>query len=182
MNISWVLSDSLILDPTVDVIKLKEIGSFWGSWRTWRAYQTDNVLCHDLDKADELIKRAFHASCNFYLPNSIYTTLNSPKGVRLYEGDFIHDVNHKEEIIALHLAATTSDIVLLLGFNFQEEETIADKLIEHRAHNYRSLTRQVIKDNPTVQWVVIDHPADFRKDLLEFENLTKDTLANVLTF
>jgi len=180
MNISWVFSDATDLDHTVNLTKLKNIGSFWGSWRTWRAYQTDNVVCHTMTKADELIKREFHKACNFYIPNSIYTTLDRPSGVHLYEGDFIHDVDHQEEIVAMHLAASTSDIVLLIGFDFSEQEKNLDKLLEHRAHNYRSLTKQAIKDNPQVQWLIINHPSKIRIDLTELDNLSLDSLENIV--
>jgi hypothetical protein len=118
--------------------------------------------------------------CNFYVPNSIYVDLKRPQGVKLYEGTFVHDVNNQEEIVSLHLTAGLSDIVLLLGFDFSEQPKLSDKLEEHRAHNYRSLVKQAIKDNPTVQWVAVDHQLDFRKDLLELENLTKDTMDNVI--
>ena len=79
MNIQWVLANDLVLDPTVDIVRMKRGGGFWGSWKTWRAYNTDNVICHDLTKAQELIKRAFQATCNFYIPNSAYTALNRPQ-------------------------------------------------------------------------------------------------------
>jgi hypothetical protein len=180
MNINWVISDQAELDPTVPISQLKNIGSIWGSWKTWRSCQTDNVICHDMSKANELIKRAFHAVCNFYISNENYKLLDSPSGVRIYEGNFQHDVDFQDEIIAMHLAASVSDIVLLIGFDFTESTTNPDKLLEHRAHNYRSLTKQVIKSNPNVQWVVVDHPSPFRKDLLELENLTKDSLNSVL--
>jgi murein DD-endopeptidase MepM/ murein hydrolase activator NlpD len=49
-----------------------------------------------------------------------------------------------------------------MGFDFSQSETNTDKLLEHRAHNYRSLTKQVIKSNPTVQWVVVDHPNGYQ--------------------
>lgn len=180
MNINWVISDRAELDPTIPISQLKNIGSIWGSWKTWRSCQTDNVICHDMSKANELIKRAFHAVCNFYTSNENYKLLDSPSGVRIYEGNFQHDVDFQDEIIAMHLAASVSDIVLLMGFDFTENTTNPDKLLEHRAHNYRSLTKQVIKSNPNVQWVVVDHPSPFRKDLLELENLTKDSLNSVL--
>lgn len=181
MNINWVLSSRAILDPTVELARLKEVGSFWGSWKTWRSCQTDNVICHDLAQATELIKKQFHHTCNFYIPNSIYVALERPAGVKLYQGEFIHDVDDQEDIVAMHLAAVSSDIVLLLGFDFSETKKIEDKLLEHRAHNYRSLTKQVIIDTPLVQWVVIDHPAEFRKDLQTVSNLGKDSLANILS-
>lgn len=180
MKISWVLSDSTDLDHKINLNELKELGSFWGSWKTWRAYQTDNVICNNLSKAKELIQREFHRTCNFYLPNSIYSMLDRPEGVKLYEGNFVHEVDNQEEIVGMHLASQTSDIVLLLGFDFREQEKNPDKLLEHRANNYRNLTKGVIKNNPKTQWVVIDHPGPLRSDLLELENLGIDSLQNIL--
>jgi hypothetical protein len=181
MNINWVLSDSTVLGPELDIDQLKQIGSFWGGWRTWRGCETDNVICNDLDKASELIKRNFQQGCNFYIPSSNYQTLGRPGQVRLYEGAFAHDVDHRDEIVAMHLAASASDIVLLLGFDWSEPVPIADKLLEHRARNYRGLIRQVVADNSRVQWVLVDHPAPIMKDLATLENLSTDTMATVLT-
>ncbi len=180
MNTNWVVADGYVLDPTVDLTQLKNFGSFWGSWKTWRACGTDNVVCHNMSKADELIKRNFHLNCNFYIANSVYASLDRPQGVRLYEGNFVHDLDRQEDIIALHLAASVSDIVLLLGFDFTEQPKLADRLQEHRAHNYRSLIKQAIKDNGAVQWVAVDHTGEFRKDMLELENFTVDSLENVI--
>jgi hypothetical protein len=180
MNISWVLSNQAALDPTIDIARLKELGSFWGSWRTWRSCQTDNVVCHDQAKAADLVKRDFQNLCNLYIPNTVYLGLDRPAGVKVYEGDFVHDVDHQEDIVAMHLATVASDIILLLGFDFSEQAKNEDRLQEHRAHNYRSLTKQVIMDNPLIQWVVIDHEPELRKDLQELSNLGKDTLKNIL--
>jgi hypothetical protein len=180
MNINWVLSDNLVLDPMVTVDQLKELGSFWGSWRTWRSYQTDNVVCHAMSKAQELIHRKFHQHCNFYIPNSLYVDLDRPQGVRLYEGNFVHDIDNQEEIVSMHLAAGLCDIVLLLGFDFQKKPKNSDRLLEHRAHAYRELVYQVIKNNPTVQWVIIDHPGELREEMSLLENITLDSLSNIL--
>ena len=181
MNISWVLADSAIVDPTVDMSVLKSTGPLWGSWRTWRAWQTDNVICHDQGKASELITRNFQTNCNFYIPNSVYTSLGRPHGVRLYEGAFLHDVDHQEEIVALHLAASQADIVLLLGFDFTEPVTLDNRLLEHRAHHHRSLVKHVIKGNEQAQWVLVDHPGEIMKGWDMLNNLTVDTLSNVIT-
>lgn len=180
MNISWLISDRATLDPTVDLDVLKNIGSFWGGWRTWRAFQTDNVICNDMSKAHELLQRGFHQNCNFFISNDSWSALDRPMGMKVYEGQFVHEVEHQDEIIAMHLASSLHDIVLLLGFDFTEPIKNPDKLIEHRAHNYRSLTKQAIKDHPTVQFVAIDHSGEFRLDLQDLENLTKDTLDNVI--
>jgi hypothetical protein len=180
VNFSWVLSNQAQIDPTVEIFRLKQLGSFWGGWRTWRSCQTDNVICYDQAKAAELVQRDFHKNCNFFIPNHVYLDINRPEGVQLYQGEFKHDVDNHEDIVAMHLASGVSDIVLLLGFDFGEQPKLEDKFLEHCAHNYRSLVRQVIVDSPQVQWVVIDHAQDLRKDLQELPNFGKDTLQNIL--
>ena len=180
MNISWVLADSVVIDPTQYIDALKNIGPFWGSWRTWRAYQTDNVICHDQTKAVELIKRNFQTQCNFYIPNAVYTSIERPSGVRLYEGEFVHDVIRQEEIVALHLAATTSDIVLLLGWDLTELRPDSDKLRAHQARHHRNLLRQAIIDYDQIQWAVVDHLGPLDPDLTNLDNLVTDTMQAVL--
>jgi hypothetical protein len=181
VNISWVISESAVLDPLIRTDQLKQLGSIWGSWKTWRSYQTDNVVCYDMLRADELIKRNFYQQCNFYIANSHYGQLGNPAGVKVYEGNFDLEIDNPEDIIAMHLAASVSNIVLLLGFDLGKGVLKNDKLAEHRAHNYRSLTKQAIKNNPDVQWVLIDSTEPIRKDLLELPNLGTDTLANILS-
>jgi len=182
MKISWVLSDSVQLDPMQNVDDLKQLGAFWGSWSTWRACATDNVICHDMSRVAELIRRNFHHCCNFYIPNDIYVSLDRPTGVNLYEGKFVHDVIRQEEIVALHLAASTSDIVLLLGFNLTELSPDPDRLKTHQALHHRNLIRRAIKDYEQTQWVIVDHVAPLDPSLRNLPNLSIDTLQNVLTF
>lgn len=179
MNISWVVANRTLLDPTVDLEHIKQIGSLWGGWQSWRSCQTDNVICHDLSKAQELIQRQFHHNCNFYIPNSSYVTLDRPERVNLYEGDFMHEVEDREELIAMHLASGASDIILLLGFDWSEKPISTDKLVEHRAHNYRSLVKHAITNNPSVQWVLVDHPNPIMLGLSKIDNLTTETMSNV---
>jgi hypothetical protein len=146
---------------------------------TWRSCQTDNVICNDPVKANELVKRNFQNTCNFYIPNSVFQQLGRPEGVRLYEGAFSHDVEHQDEIVAVHLVTGASDIVLLLGFDLTAHAPNPDRLEEHRAQNYRGLIRQAIKDNEHIQWVLVDHPGEIGKDMI-LDNLTTDTMSNVL--
>ena len=179
MNVSWVLADATALDPTQDLAQLKNIGSFWGGWRTWRACATDNVVCHNATQAENLLKRKFQTQCNFYMPNSAYLTLNRPEGVRLYQGEFVHDVDRQEEIVAMHLAAGANDIILLLGFDLQDRPKNPNKLAENRIQHYRNLFKQVIVNNPNTQWVLVDHPGEIGKSFELLNNLTKDSLSSV---
>jgi len=182
MNIQWVLSDNLILDPAIDIMRMKRSGAFWGSWKTWRAYNTDNVICHDSNKAKELIKQAFQATCNLYIPNSVYKELSQPKGVRLYEGDFMgHNVNNQDEIVAMNLAASICDVVLLVGFDWSDSPKSKDKPEDITIQNYKGLVAQAIKSTPHVQWILVDHPKKIRKDLKKLSNIDKDSFDNVLS-
>lgn len=181
MKISWVVSDNIVLDPTLDITKIKDIGPIWGSWRTWRNCSTDNVICYDKEKAVDLLERQFQTLCNLYLPDSSYQFLNRPTGVKLFGGDFTQDISNKDELVALHLAASTSEIVLLLGFNWTLQPKLEDRLEEHKAYVRRQLLKHAISDNPNTQWVLIDHKLDLMPELSNISNLTQDTLKNVLS-
>jgi hypothetical protein len=180
MNISWVVSDNVIIDPTVDIKDLKNVGSIWGSWRTWRACQTDNVICHDLSKSIELVKRNFQQSCNLYLPKESFVQVDRPEQVNLYDGKFIETTDRADEIVAMHLSASMSDIILLVGFDLTEKPKTGNKLIDHKTLVYNTLIKHAIDGNPEVQWVLVDHPEPIMKFLSKLPNLTQDTLSNCL--
>lgn len=181
MRINWALSDSAQLDPTVDLVAIKNVGPIWGGWQTWRAWATDNVICHDIAQARGLISRGFHSRCNMYVPATAYQDLDRPTGVRLYQGDFHQSVDHPDDIVGMHLAAANSDIVLLVGFNLEPRDLEHDKLAKHKWHNYKNYTKHIIMNNPEVQWVILDHDSKLDADLKGLPNLLFDTMSNVLT-
>jgi hypothetical protein len=179
-KISWVLSDSVVLDPTHDIEDFKKIGAFWGSWRTWRTCQTDNVICHDQIKTAELIQREFQNLCNFYIPDSAHANLDRPAGIKVYAGEFVHDVIRQEEIVAMHLAATTSDIVIMLGWDLAELQPNPDKLQANQELHHRNLVRQAFLDYNQIQWVIIDHKGSVDPNLTNLDNVVTDTIESVL--
>jgi hypothetical protein len=175
------MSDSAVLEYGTDIEKLKDIGSIWGGWRTWRNCGTDNVICNDISKAVDLIQRDFHKTCNFYVPKNAYAMLDRPHGVQLFEGEFKFEVDNQDELVAIHLVSGRSDIVLLFGFDWRKVNPSADRLVEHRAQNYRNTIKQALTDNPDIQWVLIDHPeGELMPEIARLGNLTQDTLPNVL--
>jgi len=179
VNINWVLSNHVDLDPTVDLARLKSVGSFWGSWRTWRACQTDNVICHAGVQARDLINKQFPSVCNFYVSNAVLEALHSPKQVFGYGGEFSHEVHEQDEIVAMHLAAGASDIVLLLGFDWTVKPMPKDADKKLLRHNYINLIREAIAGNAQTQWVLIDHVGEIMPELAMLPNLTRDTMVNV---
>lgn len=174
MNINWVVADATDLDPSISIDQLKEIGSIWGGWRTWRGCQTDNVICHNGAQAQKLVEKNFHAQCNFYVSNSLHMILDLPTNVHVYEGNLTHDIEHPDELVAMYLAATVSDIVLLLGFDWTGINS------DQREIDYRGLVAATMANNPETQWVLLDQTGPVRTELIKLPNFTQDTLPNVL--
>lgn len=179
VKISWVVAADHSLDPTVNVEQIKAVGPIWGSWRTWRGCGTDNVICHQQQKGRELLDRAFQAVCNFYIPRTLYESLSRPVGVRLYDGDFDRELDNIEDIVALHLAAASSDIVLLLGFDWTLPENVTDRFDKHKITNRHGLMRSAIAGRIQTQWVAIDCD-QMDKSYQDLANLTCDTMQNAL--
>ena len=177
MEVSWVLSEDYA-DPIVKSETIKNIGSTWGSWKTWRSWSTDNVLCADDKKAQDLIKRAFHSVCNFYIPKESYTLLNRPAGVKVFDGNFPDDFPKQEDVIAMHLCSS-SELVLCLGFDLQEVTT-TDPKFKFLSKSYQAAVRSLCKNNPNTQFVFIDHPGELDKSFENLENISCDTYENVL--
>lgn len=181
MRISWVLSDLVNIDPTIDLDSLKNIGPFWGGWKTWRGYATDNVVCHDIGQARQLINNNFHSRCNLHLPTKSFADLGRPAGVKLYQGEFDQLIDNPDDIVSMHLASGTSDIVLLLGFNVYQKLPANDKLAAHKLHNYKNYFQQIVNTSSSVQWVLLDHLAESDSEIKKVPNLQFDTLKNVLS-
>ena len=172
MNINWVLGNTVSIPATVDIAQLKNIGSLWGGWQTWRGCQTDNVICHDFEQAQLLIDTGFSTKCNLYIPETLYQTLASPPGIFVYGGEFSHKVNNKEEIIAMHLASTVSDVVLLLGLDWSTSDSESQK-------HYCGMMYHVIQSTPKTQWVMINPPKIVPVELTKLNNFSTDTLSKV---
>ena len=179
MRINWVFADGYKLNPLTEIEKIKNIGATWGSWTTWHTCRTDNVICHSLPKAQELVSYGLHSQCNFYVPQQHYEQLGNPPRVSQYQGNFEHDVDHAEDIVALHFVSAVSDLVLLVGFDFGKIVTPIDKSAQTSVLNYHGLVRAVI-DNSSTEWVAIDHSPDLGPIYQGIPNITCDTMKNVL--
>lgn len=180
MNICWVAAHGYTIDSTVDVETIKSTGPIWGSWTTWQSCATDNVICHGFGKAQELVTRNFQTRANLFVHRDHYAELGRPTGLRLYGGEYQQAVDSIEDIIALHLAAATADIVLLLGFDFTEFDRPTDAIAAHPIINRHGLIRSAIAQNDQTQWVAVDHPPNLDKIYQPLPNLSCDTMSNVL--
>lgn len=179
MKCSWVFATGYQLDPVVSIDSLKDIGSSWGSWQTWRGCGTDNVVCDDLAKSRELIDRAFQAVCNFYVPRNSYQKLGRPVGLKFYESEFNFEIDNVEDIIACHLGSASADIVLMCGFDFHVPTDVTDRLEQHKIQNRHGALRSVIANSKS-QWVAVDYSETPDEAYKELPNFTCDTMESVL--
>lgn len=179
MRINWVFADGYKLNPSAEIEQIKNIGATWGSWTTWHTCRTDNVICHSLSKAQELVSYGLHSQCNFYVPQQHYKELGNPSRVNQYHGNFEHDVDHAEDIVALHFVSSISDLVLLAGFDFGKITDTVDKSSQTKIQNYHGLIRAVIGSN-TTEWIAMDQTTDLAPIYQNLPNFTCDTMKNVL--
>lgn len=180
MQISWVYASTYQLDILIDPAVVKSVGPSWGSWRTWKSNQTDNVVCSDSDQAHALIAKAFHAVCNFYVARDVYLKIGSQPGLKAYDGEYNHPVHRFDDIISLHLASQSNSIILMLGFDLGLGQKLDSPDQVEQLQNYHGLMRSLIQNNPTTQYVLVDHADNFGKHYQGLPNLTCDIMENVL--
>ena len=64
MRINLVYASAYQKPEKLTIDSIKDVAPTWGSWKTWRSYATDNVVCHDLGHARELLQRSLQSTCN----------------------------------------------------------------------------------------------------------------------
>ena len=172
MNIAWLFAENTMLPPTTPVQAIKDQAPIWGSWRTQRGYNTDNVVCWDTEQAAKLVAQGYAKICNLYIPQAVYTQLKSPKGVRAFGGEFDFAVDSVDDIIAAHLVSSVADVVLMVGFDLESKST-------ERRNNYVGLLAEAIRSSGK-QWVIVDHHTNLAEPIQNLANITRDLLPNVL--
>lgn len=180
MRINWIYSATYRPNSDETIDRMKEIAPGWGSWRAWRDCKIDNVVCYDKGKAQELLSRAFQSVCNFYIPRSFYQDLGRPLGVKLFEGEYKELVDDLEDVIAMHLVAPQTDLVLLSGFDLSTPVVTDDRYEKHRIKNRMGLIYQTMLTNPEIQWILVDHSKELDKNFQKLPNVTCDVMKNVL--
>jgi hypothetical protein len=160
MKFAWVLSETLQLPPKYQIKQLQDLAPIWGSWRIWRSYHCDHCVCGDQQEAQYCIEHQYYCYCTLYVPDSVETKLPNT----FHYGSQGHlTIDNRNDIIAMHLAGSQSDLVMLLGFDYQKCGHVIDAVID----NYTD-----------TQWVFVSNMQQLINDR---ENFTCDILDNVLT-
>ena len=171
MKIAWLFSENTILGPQVDVDQLHDLAPIWGSWRTWRSYGTDNVVCYDSEQARQLVEQEYQKVCNLYIHQTTWEELGKPVNTRCFGGEFPHLFEFADDVVAMHLASTANDIVLMMGFRLDSSQPKSP---------YLDFVAQTVQTTTKTQWVLIDHESKLSKSFAGLKNITCDKLQNVL--
>ena len=174
MNIAWLFAENTILPPTTPVQDIKDLAPIWGSWRTQRSYQTDNAICWDPAQAEKLVRQGYAKICNLYIPEKVYSQLDSPAGVQVFGGDIDLAVDSVEDIIATWIVGSKADVILMVGFDLEAKTKPSAS-----RNNYIGILAQAIGASGK-QWVVVDHHTDLAEPIQKLSNITRDLLPNVL--
>jgi hypothetical protein len=173
MKLVWVLGDNFDAEETIGAKAMKDVGPLWGTPRSWRKNSTDNVVSTDRAQVEELLRRAFQAVCNFYIPVRMYGEVGRPAGVKVFEGVVPGDFAHHSLATVFHLVAPLADTVLLAGVSLAPGEPHSDQ------SHFVAAVATVIRARPEVQWVCLDHSEEVAPVLKDAGNLWFDTTENI---
>jgi hypothetical protein len=174
MNIAWLFAENTVLPLTTPVQAIRDLAPIWGSWRTQRSYQSDNVVCWNPDQAEKLVRQGYAKTCNLYIPEKVYQQLKNPNGVRAFGGVFDFAVDSVDDVIATHLVASVADVILMVGFDLEAKPNPTKS-----RNDYIGILAHAIEHSGK-QWVIVDHHTDLAEPIQKLSNITSDLLPNVL--
>jgi len=178
MKLVWLLSENLT--SKLNIEELSDVAPTWGGCKVWDNYKVDNIVCTDIKKSKKLVERDVQRNANLFIPSNDVIKLNNPPNVKAFQGEFKDpNINFKDDIVGINIAANMYDIVLLLGFKFNKSKS-KDKLTIHKQQAYLHNIKTIISENPDKQFVLVNYKGALSKEFSEIENLTRDSLSNVL--
>jgi hypothetical protein len=180
VKIGWVLSEQ-IGKKVANIDILKDVAPTWGSCSIYDSYNVDNIICNDIKQAERLIQHNIQNGVNFYMPQDNFSTLGNPPNVKTFQGAFSDEnINFKDDIVAMNVVTSTYDIILLLGFKFTKPKPKDIKLTQHTQLAYLHNMKTIIESNEDKQFVLVNYKGKLSKDFDDIENLSRDSLTNVL--
>lgn len=181
LRINWIVANTPSPTASTAIKTLNPSAKIWGGWSSWHAFMTDSIICHDHEKAVALVEKKFYRSNKLFFPATFKIDLGVLQNVVYYGGEFAHEIDNREEIVAMHLCGNQSDIVLMHGFDWRHLATHTDEFDLYKKHCYKNLVVEAVKAMPNTQWVLVDHTQMPFDELEGIDNVCCDTLDNVKT-
>lgn len=181
MRFNWVLSHNFYTCNDQDWQRIQNCAPTWSALDDQRPLSVQNCVASDASVCLTAIKSEYYRTANLYVPYDFWSAHGRPSVVQVFQTTHYPKIQHLDDIVALHLAAANSDIVLLLGFDFELRVGPVDTRTAKHLQEYHGLLRSCLVNNPLTQFVAVDHGPDFDTAYKNIANLTCDTLQAVLT-
>lgn len=180
MKIAWLFSEQLSKTAKLNKSAIKENAPTWGSCNILNQFPIDNIICNNIKTVKTLVDREVQKQTNLFVPQKYISKLGNPPNLKGFQGEFKDtNINNKDDIIGLNVVANMYDIVLLVGFKFTKPKS-KDKLVQHKQFAYIHNVQAIIKENPNKQFVLVNQKGKLSAEFEALENLTRDSLSNVL--
>jgi hypothetical protein len=180
VRFNWVLSQAFSACEDQDWQRIQNCAPTW-SGAGPRQITAQNSICSNAAACLQLLKSAAYQRTNLYVPHDFWLEHGQPTVVRVFQATPYPNITDVDDIIALHLAAAHSDIVLMLGFDLCLNTGPIDGKTAKIMQDYHGLLRSLIVNTPETQFVAIDQPQILSASYQGIANLTCDTLQAVLT-
>lgn len=180
MRFNWVLAHRFLTCDLQDWQRIQDCAPTWSSTIP-RKITAQNSVCSNAAECQQLLKSAAYQHTNLYVPHDFWLEHGQPTVVRVFQATPYPNIKDVDDIIALHLAAAHSDIVLMLGFDLCLNTGPVDAKTAKTMRDYHGLLRSLIVNSPEAQFVAIDQPQMLSPSYQGIANLTCDTLQAVLT-
>lgn len=180
MRFNWVLSREFSTCEDQDWQRIQNCAPTW-SGSGPRQITAQNTICSNAAGCLQLLKSAAYQRTNLYVPHDFWQEQGQPAVVRVFQATPYPNIPDVDDIVALHLAAAHSDIVLMLGFDLCLKIGTIDAKTAKTLQEYHGLLRSLIVNTPETQFVAIDQPQILAPSYQGIPNLTCDTLQAVLT-
>lgn len=180
MKIAWLISQQIGETTKLDMDALKQHTPTWGSCHIWGRFKVDNIVCNNINTTRALVDRNIQKETNLFVPQKHITQLGNPPNLKGFQGEFKDtNINNKDDIIGLNIVSNMYDVILLVGFKFAKSKS-TNKLEQHKQFAYIHNVHTIIKENPDKQFVLVNQKGKLSADFEALENLTRDSLNNVL--
>lgn len=180
MRFNWVLARGFATCDKHDWQRIQNSAPTWASTSP-RKITAQNSICSNAAECLQLLKSAAYQRTNLYVPHDFWQEHGQPTVVRVFQATPYPNITDVDDIIALHLAAANSDIVLMLGFDLVLNTGPMDAKTAKILQDYHGLLRSLIVNTPETQFVAINQAQMLSPAYQGITNLTCDTLQAVLT-
>jgi len=178
MRVNWILGiDAPVLDSAT-VEGMKDVAPIWSGTSRMQPGVADNLVCHDLIRGELMLRKRYDMIYNLYVTHRLQN-LGIDSQASYYQGQFDGAITAIEDIICLHLVASISDLVILVGFDLETQAAAPES---EAKRNRLGMIRQLMTNDQDLQWILVQDASGLDPAFGDLPNVSCDALENVLHY